>query len=127
MPDIAQPGTYYYNGAGSNTPVQVTDAPTAVYQISVGQNGGSAGFLQVYNNGTYNVQGAGGTVIGTPDFVVPVASGTSGAGTPAVQTISYAPYGRVLDGGLSFIWSAGATGTVAHGVNAIINIDLRNI
>lgn len=119
MPDIAQPGTYSYSAVGSNTPVQVTADPTALYHISVAQNGGSAGYLQVYNNGT------GAVGAGTPDFVIAVPSGTFGAGTPSYRDVSYNPYGRKMDGGLSYLWAAGETGTVAHGVNAIIDISYK--
>ena len=119
MADFANPGTYSYNGAGSNTPVQVTANPTVLYQVSVSQTGGSAGFLQLYNNGTFDV-GA-----GTPDFVIPLNSGTSGAGTPAFRDVVFGPYGRQMSAGLSYLWAAGATGTVAHGVNAVVDIGYR--
>ena len=119
MADVALPGTYSYNSAGSNTPVQVAAYPTVLYHLSVEQNGGSAGFLQVYNNGTQQV-GA-----GTPDFVVALSSGTSGAGTPARRDVAYGAYGRRLNGGLSYLWAAGPTGTVAHGVNCTIDVTYR--
>ena len=114
-------GTYSYNAAGSNTLTQVTANPTTLYHISVYQNGGSAGFLQVYNNSSASADA------GTPTFVIPVNSGTSGAGTPAERQVPYGPYGRQMDGGLSYLWAAGPTGTVAHGVNATVDITLARI
>lgn len=114
-------GTYHYNAAGTNTLTQVTKNPTNIFHISVAQNGGSAGFLQIYNNASADA-GA-----GTPDFVIPLNSGTSGAGTPATRDIYYQPYGRELSGGLSYLWAAGPTGTVAHGVNATVDITLDRI
>ena len=114
-----QPGTFSYSVAGTNTLTQVASYPTVIYHLSLEQNGGSAGFLQIYNNGT---QDAG---AGTPDFVVSLNSGTSGAGTPARRDIDYGPYGRRLNGGLSYLWAAGPTGTVAHGVNAVVDVTHR--
>ena len=120
MQSIHQPGgTYSYSAGGTNTPTQVTANPTTLYHISVTNLGGSIGYLQVYNNGTIDI-GA-----GTPSFTIPVNSGTSGAGTPSFESerdVVYGAYGRQMDGGLSYIWAAGATGTVAHGVNAIVDI-----
>lgn len=109
-------GTLYYDTAGTNTLKQVTSNPTKLFHISISQNGGSAGFLQVYNNGTADA------VAGTPDFTIALGSGTSGAGTPAFRDINYGEYGRQLNGGLSYLWAAGATGTVAHGVNVTVDI-----
>ena len=120
-------GTYSYSIAGTNTPTQVTANPTTLYHIVVSHNGGSAGFLQIYNNGTNQVQGPGGTEIGTPAFAIPVNSGTSGAGTPGLREITYGPFGRQMDAGLSYLWSAGPTGTVVHGVNCTVDITLARI
>lgn len=114
-------GTYSYSAAGTNTLTQVTANPTTLYHISIAQNGGSAGFLQVYNNGSAAASA------GTPDFVIPLNSGTSGAGTPATRDVVYSQYGRQMDGGLSYLWAAGQTGTVAHGVNAVVDITLARI
>lgn len=122
MADFPQGGTYSYDASGTNTISQVTPDPTTLYHISVTNNGGSLGYLQIYNNGT---QQAG---AGTPDFAIPVHSGTAGAGTPSFKAdrdVVYGPYGRRMDGGLSYLWAAGATGTVAHGVNAIVDITYR--
>lgn len=121
MADITQSGTYYYTNAGTNTLTQVTANPTDIYQLSVSQTGGSVGYLQVYNNGSADA-GA-----GTPNFVIPVYSGTAASGTPPnsiapSRDVNYGAAGRRMDGGLSFLWAAGATGTVAHGVNAIVDI-----
>ena len=122
MPDIQNPGTYTYNAAGSNTLVQVTANPTTLYHVSVSHLGGSVGYLQIYNNGTQDV-GA-----GTPSFTIQVQAGTATAGTPsfeATRDIVYGAYGRDMNGGLSYLWAAGPTGTVAHGVNSIIDITYR--
>lgn len=119
MADIFTLTDFHYSIAGSNTLTNVSKDPTAIYQISVYQNGGSAGFLQVYNNGTIDA------TAGSPDFAVPVSAGTFGAGTPSSNTITYGPYGRRLSGGLSYLWAAGPTGTVAHGVNCTIDITYR--
>lgn len=116
MPDILEAGTYSYNAAGSNTAVQVTDSPTVLYSVHLAQTGGSMGYLQVYNNGTKNI-GA-----GTPEFTIPLSSGTSGAGTPAIRDVVFSPSGRKMDSGLSYLWAAGPTGTVAHGVNVLVDI-----
>lgn len=122
MPDFLSPGTYSYSIAGTNTLIQVSAKPSILYHVSVSHNGGSAGFLQLYNNGSATASA------GTPDFVIPVSSGTSGAGTPAARDILYGPSGRELTAGLSYLWAAGPTGTVAHGVNAIVDIThKRNI
>ena len=115
-------GTYYYTAAGSNTLLQLTPDPTTLYHVSVSHQGGSVGYLQIYNNGTSDA-GA-----GTPTFTVAVQAGTGAAGTPdfeATRDITYGPYGRVMDAGLSVLFAAGATGTVAHGVNAIVDITYR--
>ena len=119
MADIERGGTFSYNSAGSNVPVQVTKDPTTLYHVSMAQSGGSMGYLQIYNNGTQDIG------VGTPDFVIPLNSGTSGAGTPALRDVTFGPYGRRMDGGLSYLWAAGATGTVAHGVNVLLDITYR--
>ena len=109
-------GTFSYSIAGTNTPTQVTANPTTLFHLSVSQFGGSMGYLQVYNNGSADL-GA-----GTPDFTIPLNSGTVGAGTPAFRDVAFGPYGRQMDGGISYLWSAGPTGTVVHGVNAVVDI-----
>ena len=112
-------GVGHYNAAGSNTLVQVSTDPLAIYSISVSNTGGSVGYLQVWNAGTAALTA--GTLM---DFIVPVFSGTAGAGTPsynASRDVFY-PFGRQAKAGLSYMWAAGTTGTVAHGVNAIIDI-----
>lgn len=122
MSDFLSPGTYSYSAVGSNTLIQVTADPTTLYQVSVSHNGGSVGYLQVYNNGSADA-GA-----GTPDFTVAIHAGTAAAGTPsfeATRDIVYGPSGRVMSAGLSYLFAAGATGTVAHGVNAIVDITYR--
>ena len=119
MADFANPGTYSYSVAGSNTLTQVTADPTVLYQVSVSQFGGSMGYLQVYNNGTFDA-GA-----GTPTFTIPLNSGTSGGGTPAFRDVVFGPYGRQMSAGLSYLWAAGAPGTVAHGVNAVVDLSFR--
>ena len=118
MADYPNPGTFSYSIAGTNTLTDVTAKPTALLHISVAQNGGSAGFLQIYNNGSANAAAG----AGTPDFAIAVPSGTQGAGTPATRDINYGPFGRELTKGLSYLWAAGPTGTVAHGVNATVDI-----
>ena len=78
----------------------------------------------------YDVEGAGGTVIGTPDFVVAVHAGTAAAGTPTFQAardIVFGPYGRQLNGGLTYLWANAATGTVAFTGNAIVDITLSKV
>lgn len=119
MADFANPGTYSYSIAGTNTLTQVTADPTVLYQVSVSQFGGSMGYLQIYNNGTFDA-GA-----GTPTFSIPLNSGTSGAGTPAFRDVVFGPYGRQMSAGLSYLWAAGPTGTVAHGVNALVDVTYR--
>ena len=109
-------GTYSYNVAGTNTLTQVSANPTALYHFSVSHNGGSAGFLQVYDNGSADA-GA-----GTPSFVIAISSGTANAGTPSFRDIQYGPFGRQMNGGISYLFAAGPTGTVAHGVNAVVDI-----
>lgn len=118
MADIPQGGTFNYSIAGTNTLTEVTKDPTTLYGISVAQFGGSMGYLQVYNNGT---QQAG---AGTPDFIIPLSTGTF-TGTPSSRDINYSPHGRQMNGGLSYLWAAGATGTVAHGVNAMVEFSFR--
>lgn len=119
MADVPKGGELSYSVAGTNTLTQVTPDPTTLYQVSVSQTGGSVGFLQVYNNGSA-AAGA-----GTPDFVIPLNTGTSGAGTPSFRDVQFGPYGRQMSGGLSYLWAAGATGTVVHGVNATVDITYR--
>ena len=119
MADIPKGGVLSYSAAGTNTLTQVTANPTTLYYVSVSQTGGSAGFLQVYNNGSADAG------VGTPDFVIPLNSGTSGAATPSFRDVQFGPYGRQLEGGLSYMWAAGATGTVAHGVNATVDLTYR--
>ena len=131
MSNLDQPGgTYSYNGGGTNTPTQVTANACILYHVSVSHNGGSVGYLQFYNNGTYDVEGAGGTVIGTPDFVVAVHAGTAAAGTPTFQAardVVFGPYGRQLNGGLTYLWANAATGTAAFAGNAIVDITLSKV
>lgn len=119
MADVLRPGTYSYNAAGTNTLTQVIAGPSVIYQISMAQNGGSMGYLQLYNNGT---QDAG---AGTPDFTIPLSSGTSGAGTPSFRDVAFGPSGRIMSGGISYLWAAGPTGTVAHGVNCLVDITYK--
>ena len=122
MADIERITLYSYNAAGTNTFTQVTANPTVLYHVSVSHNGGSVGYLQIYDNGT---QQAG---AGTPDFAIAVHSGTAAAGPPsfeATRDISYGAYGRRMNGGLSYLWAAGATGTAAHGANAVVDITYR--
>ena len=119
MADFANPGTYSYSIAGTNTLTEVTANPTVLYQVSVSQFGGSMGYLQIYNNGTFDA-GA-----GTPTFTIPLNSGTSGAGTPSFRDVVFGPYGRQMSGGLSYLWSAGPTGTVVHGVNVLVDVTFR--
>ena len=119
MADLREPGTYSYSIAGTNTLTQVTADPTVLYQVGVSQFGGSMGYLQIYNNGTFD-SGA-----GTPAFTIPLNSGTSGGGTPSFRDVIFGPSGRQMSAGLSYLWAAGGTGTVAHGVNAIVDITYR--
>lgn len=119
MSDFIIPGTFSYSLAGTNTLAQVSGTPTVLYHISISQTGGSAGFLQIYNNPSA------GATAGSPDFVIPLPSGTSGAGTPTFREVDYGPSGRGLNKGLSYLWAAGGTGTVAHGVNATVDITYR--
>lgn len=121
MADYLSPGTFTYTRAGSNTLVQVTGTPTILYHVSVSHQGGSVGFLQLYNSGTA-AAGA-----GTPDFVIAVDSGTTIAANPSFQAardVVFGPAGRSLQG-LSYLWAAGGTGTVAHGVNAVVDITYK--
>ena len=111
--------SFSYSAVGSNTLVQVTSSPAVLYQILVSHSGGSVGYLQIYNNGT-----ADGTA-GTPDFAIPIGAGTSGAEIPGFRNVFYGPVGRGMDGGISYLFAAGATGTVAHGVNATVDLTYR--
>ena len=125
MADFPLAGSYSYNAVGSNTLVQVTASPTVLYDLHIHQNGGSMGYLQIYNGGTGDPSGGTITAGTLMDWVVAVPSGTSGAGTPTVRDIVYGPFGRAMNGGLSYMWAAGSTGTVAHGVNCVIDITYR--
>lgn len=112
-------GTYSYSNAGTNTLIQV-EAKGAVklLDIHVTNPGGSIGYLQIYNGGSANGSA------GTPTYTIPVNSGTAATGTPSFASfrdIVY-PQGRQFNNGLSYLWAAGGTGTVAHGVNAVIDI-----
>ena len=120
-PNTTPAGQFTYSTVGSNTAVQVTDNPTTVFNISIEQNGGSAGFLQLYNNGTFDISAG-----VAPTLVYAVSSGTSGGGTPAIRDIVY-PGGLGFNKGFSYLWAAGPTGTVAHGVNASIIIARNNL
>ena len=114
-------GSTHFNASGSNTLTQVTASPITVYNLSLTQLGGSVGYLQVYGAGTSGI-----TAGTNMTFDVPVISGTAGAGTPSFKAdrdINYYP-GKQLQG-LSYLWAAGSTGTVAHGVNAIIDITYK--
>ena len=118
MADYPQGGTFHTSIEGTNTLTQVTKDPTILYSLSVAQFGGSMGYLQVYNNGTQQA------VAGEPSFIVPLSTGTF-TGTPSTRDISFGPFGRQMDGGLSYLWAAGGTGTVAHGVNAMVDISFK--
>lgn len=104
-----------YSAAGTNTIVEVSDNPTTLTNISVEQFGGSGGWLQIYNNGTKDA------TAGSPDLAYGVGAGTFTAGTPATRDLIF-PGGLGLNKGASYLWAAGATGTVAHGVNARVTI-----
>jgi hypothetical protein len=112
-------GTYSYSTVGTNTLTQVSAVGAVkLLDIHVSHVGGSVGYLQFYNGGSANGSA------GTPTFAVAVFSGTAGAGTPsfnASRDLAY-PQGRQFNTGLSYLWAAGPTGTVAHGVNAIVDI-----
>ena len=114
--------SFSYSAGGSNTLTQVTADPAVLYHVSVTNNSGSIGYLQVYNNGTFAASA------GTPDFAIAVHSGTAGAGTPsflAIREVDYGPFGREMAGGVSYLWATGATGTVAQPVNAVVDITYR--
>ena len=51
-----------------------------------------------------------------------VGPGTNGGGTPSVQNISFAPNGVLMNGGLSYLWASGTTGTAVAAGNALVNI-----
>ena len=102
--------SFSYSNAGTNTLTQVDAGPVTLFHIGATNTGGSVGYLHIYNNGSADA-GA-----GTPDITFPIRSGTE------PQEISFDPYGVQLDGGLSYLWAVGATGTVAHGVNLNLNI-----
>ena len=115
-------GTFSYSNAGTNTLTQVETSPAVLYSVHVSHQGGSVGFLQIYNNGTADA-GA-----GTPDVVFAINSGTAAAGTPsmmAYRDVDLGAAGMGFNGGLSYLWAAGATGTTAHGVNANLTIVYR--
>lgn len=114
--------SFSYSNAGTNTLTQVSASRVVLYHISVSHQGGSVGFIQLYNNASADA-GA-----GTPDMVFAVNSGTAGAGTPTLMThrdIDFGATGVAFNGGLSYLWAAGATGTVAHGVNANLTLIYR--
>lgn len=120
MADYPQ-ASFHYNASGSNTLIQIEAIPVTIYSVSVSQNGGSVGYLQLYNNGTAPLTA--GTLMNT---TIPVYSGTAASGTPPnsivpVRDIFY-PQGKHFEKGFSYLWAAGTTGTVSHGVNAIIDI-----
>lgn len=108
-------GTPHYNIAGTNTLTQVSTSAVTIYSLHIEQNGGSAGFLQLYDGGSAGAAGS----AGTPQVAFAVSSGTSGAGTPSIGRDTF-PAGLHFGNGLSYLWAAGATGTVAHGVNAAV-------
>lgn len=113
--------SFSYSNAGTNTLTQVDAGPVTLYSVHVSHQGGSVGFFHLYNNGSADA-GA-----GTPDMVFAVNAGTAAAGTPTLMTyrdISF-PAGVQFDGGLSYLWTTAATGTVAHGVNAQVNISYK--
>ena len=125
MADIDGPGAqFHYNAVGSNVPTQVTSTPARLYSIHVSQFGGSMGYLQMYNAGTGDVTGGTITPGTNVDWTVTVPSGTSGAGTPAFRDIFY-PKGIEMSSGISYLWAAGSTGTVAHGVNAVVHFSYQ--
>ena len=125
MSDIDGPGAqFHYNAVGSNTLVQVTASPARLYSVHVSQNGGSMGYLQMYNAGTGDPVGGTITAGTLMDWVVTLPSGTSGAGTPAFRDIAY-PKGVEMSGGISYMWAAGSTGTVAHGVNVVVHMSYQ--
>ena len=43
----------------------------------------------------------------------------------ALRDVEFGPVGVGFNGGLSYLWAAGATGTAAHGVNASIVLSYR--
>lgn len=120
-PNTTPAGKFTYSAVGSNTKVEVSNEPTVIFNISIEQNGGSAGFLQLYNNGTGDI-----TAGVAPTLVYAVGAGTFTAGTPAYRDISY-PGGLGFNQGLSYLWAAGPTGTVSHGVNAALTIVRNNL
>ena len=114
--------SFSYSAAGTNTLIQVDAGPCVLYHISVTNNSGSVGYLQLYNNGSADA-GA-----GTPDFTIAVHSGTAAAGTPsfaAYREVSYGAAGRAMNGGISYLWATGATGTAAQPVNSVVDISYR--
>ena len=110
-------GTPFYDSAGTNTIKEASSSAVTVYSLRVEQFGGSAGWIQLYGASS---DVAGGSV-GTPTVAFAVPSGTSGAGTPSSTSLTF-PAGMHFVNGLSYLWAAGAGGTVAHGVNAAVII-----
>lgn len=102
--------SFSYSNAGTNTLTQVDAASVNIFFVNAYNTGGSVGYLQLYNNGSADA-GA-----GTPDVTFPVRGGTEG------ERIYLGPYGMQFDGGLSYLWAVGATGTAAHGVNLNVTI-----
>lgn len=114
--------SFSYNTVGSNTIVQVVAEPAVLYHVSISHQGGSVGYLQLYNNGTQD------TATGTPDITFAVNAGTAAAGTPTLMVlrdVDFGPVGIAFNGGLSYLWAAGVTGTAAHGANANITLVYR--
>lgn len=112
--------SYFYSAAGTNTPTQVSDSPVTLYSANVTNISAGAGYLQIYDNGTATI--AAGTSAGTPQLVIPVPSNVSTtSGTVATKERNFGANGVKLSGGLSFIWSSGATGTTALSGNAIVD------
>ena len=107
-------GTPYYDSAGTNTIKQIAGTGVTVFSIYASQTGGSAGWLQIYNNGTSQ------TTSGAPDLAFAIPTGTF-IGTPSIHQFTF-PGGMHLNKGLSYLWADGPTGTVAHGVNATVII-----
>lgn len=106
---------FHYSASGTNTPTQVNKSPVTLYSLNVTNIGAVTGYLQVYNNGSADL-GA-----GTPDFVFPVPPNVAtSSGTVSSRPVDMGPYGLKLSGGLSYLWAAGATGTVAIATNASV-------
>ena len=115
MPINDEGATFHYSLAGTNTPTQVQPSPVTLYQLNVTNIGAVTGYLQVYNNGSADL-GA-----GTPDFVIPVPPNVAtSSGTVGYRPLDFGSNGLKLSGGLSYLWAAGATGTVAIATNASV-------